>query len=141
MTARISLTLRKTGAHRAPLQKTKTEKGREHQSREKIWRGEDLANIEVACLGEIGKVQVWMGFPLFVQKVLQDRFGVDVKKFLSKNAIGQVDITGTDTVAVVDHCEMPDSRGVKAIGGEHHVRGIIRMNEMGEDPVGASASR
>src|SRR5437879_1605955 len=47
----------------------------------------------------------------------------------------QVDIASMDAVAVMNHREMPEALGVKAIDGAHHVRGIKRMNEMRHDAV------
>jgi hypothetical protein len=35
-----------------------------------------LAKIEFAGLGDVGEIHVRMGCPLFVQKVLQNRFGI-----------------------------------------------------------------
>jgi hypothetical protein len=50
-------------------------------------RREDLAKIEVAGLGDVGEIHVRMGCPLFVQKVLQNRFGIDAHEFLAKNTL------------------------------------------------------
>jgi hypothetical protein len=41
-----------------------------------------------------------------------------------------------NTKAVVQHREMADVLGVKAIDGEDHVCGIQRMNEVRDDTIG-----
>ena len=58
----------------------------------KLKRRDDLANIEVPCLGDFRQIHVRMGFPLFVQKVLQNVFGIDPDEFLPERAIEAVDI-------------------------------------------------
>src|SRR5215471_18874594 len=76
-----------------------------------------------------------MRLPLFVEKILQCRFGVDADEFLSKGAIEAVNVGCMNAEAVVHHREITDTFGVKAIDGEHHVCGIQRMHEMGDDAV------
>ena len=77
-----------------------------------------------------------MGFPLFVEKVLQYRFGIDTNEFLSKGAIEDVDVAGMNAEAVVDHREMMDAFIFEPIDRQHHVGGIHGMNKMRDDPVG-----
>jgi hypothetical protein len=50
-----------------------------------------------------------MGLSLFIEKVLQYRFGIDTHEFLPKHAIEEVDIARMSTKAVVDHGEMADA--------------------------------
>ena len=76
-----------------------------------------------------------MGFPLFVQKLLQDGFRIDANEFLPNNAIEAIDIGRMNAEAVVDHHEMMDAFGFKTIDGEHHVRGVQGMNAMGDYAV------
>ena len=47
-----------------------------------------------------------------------------------------VDIAGMDTEAIVDHREVPQAFGQQTIDGQHHVRGIQRMNQVSDDAVG-----
>ena len=61
-----------------------------------------MANIEIARLGDVGEIHVTMRFPLFVQKLLQDGFGVDPNEFLPKSTMEDVDITRMSQV-----CESP----------------------------------
>ena len=72
---------------------------------------------------------------MFVQKVLQNRFGVDTDEFFPENAMEQVDIAGMNAVAIVNHGKVTEAQGIKTIDGEHHMRGIKRMNEMRDDSV------
>src|SRR2546427_13290517 len=72
-----------------------------------------------------------MGFPLFLKKILQYRFGIDANEFLSKSTIEEVNIAGMNTKAVVHHREMMDTPGLKTIDRQHHVCGI-QENERGE---------
>jgi hypothetical protein len=67
----------------------------------KIRRRDYLANIEVPCLGKLGEINVRMGFPLFVKKVLQYRFGIDANEFLSKSTIEEVNIARMNTQGYV----------------------------------------
>src|SRR5437667_4303937 len=76
-----------------------------------------------------------MGFPLFLKKILQYRFGIDANEFLSKSTIEEVNIAGMNTKAVVHHREMMDTPGLKTIDRQHHVCGIQRMNEVSDDAI------
>jgi hypothetical protein len=60
-------------------------------------------------LRELGEIHVRMGLLLFVEKVLQYRFGIDTNAFLSKSTIQKVDIAGMNTKAIVHHREMMDT--------------------------------
>ena len=100
----------------------------------KISRREDLANIEVAGPGEIGEIQVRMGFPEFVEEVLQDRFGIDANEFFSKYTMEQIDIARMDAETVVHHREMTDAFGEKAMDRAHHVGGVQGMHQVSDSP-------
>src|SRR5256885_9517028 len=86
----------------------------------KIRRRDDLADVEVACFGELGQINVRMGIPLFLKKVLQYRFGIDAHEFLSKSTIEEVNIARMNTKAVVHDREMVYTLGLKAIERQHH---------------------
>ena len=64
----------------------------------KIRRFDDLADVEVAGWRRAGKVNARIGFPLFVEEVLQDGSGVDSNEFFAKDAIKQVDVGGVDAL-------------------------------------------
>ena len=61
-------------------------------------------------MGNVGQSHVRMGFLLFVQKVLQYGFGIDLDEFLPKRAIESVDIGRMNAKAVVDHRKMSCSK-------------------------------
>ena len=42
-------------------------------------------------MGDVGEIHVRMGCPLFVEKVLQNRFGIDVHGFFAKDAVEDVE--------------------------------------------------
>ena len=86
-------------------------------------------------MGELGEIHFRMGFPLFLKKILQYRFGIDANEFLSKSTIEEVNIAGMNTKAVVHHREMMDTPGLKTIDRQHHVCGIQRMNEVSDDAI------
>jgi hypothetical protein len=83
--------------------------------------------------GSFGSSTSGVGFPLFVQKVLQYRFGIDANKFLAKSTIEEIDIARMNTEAIVHHREMTDAPAVNTIDRQHDVRSIKRMKEMGDD--------
>jgi hypothetical protein len=94
-----------------------------------------LANVEVACLGKFGEIQVRMGFSLFLKKHQQYRFGIDANEFLSESTIEPVNIAGMNTEAVVHNCEVMDAFGLKATDRQHHVSGVQRMNQVSDDAI------
>src|ERR1043166_8768707 len=98
---------------------------------EEIQRLEDLADIEGPGRWKRGDHNARIGFPLFFEELDQHGFGVHANEFLSQEAMEQVDIAGMDAVTVVDHGEMIDAFPFQAIDRQHHVGGILRMNEMG----------
>src|SRR5262249_8827271 len=104
-------------------------------SRKKVWGLEDLKDIQVPVLGDFGQLNVRVGGFLFIEKVPQNRFGVDPDEFFPENAMEQVDIAGMNAVAVVNHGKVTEAEGIKTIDRAHHVRGIKRMNEMRDDSV------
>jgi hypothetical protein len=55
-----------------------------------------------------------MDFPLLVQEILQDGFGIDPHKFFPQDAIQQVHVAGVDAVAVVHHGEVADTFGISS---------------------------
>ena len=59
---------------------------------------------------------------------------VDTYEFLSQNTI-EVDIAGMDTKAVVHHREMTKALALETVDRQHHVRGVLRMNEVSDDAV------
>jgi hypothetical protein len=60
--------------------------------------------------GGSGSSRVRVRLPLFVQEVLQYRFGIDPDEFFPQDAIQQVHVPGVDAVAVVHHGEVTDTR-------------------------------
>ena len=56
-------------------------------SGKKVGRREDLLNIEVAGWGRIRQRDRGVGLALLLQKILQDRFGVDPDEFFPQDAI------------------------------------------------------
>ena len=66
----------------------------------RTWR-----DIQVPGLREVRQLNERVGGSLFVEKVLQNRFGVDADEFFSEGAMEQVDIAGMDAIAVMNHCE------------------------------------
>ena len=92
-------------------------------------------NIEVARRRERGESHT-MGLQLFLQKVHQNRFGIDANEFLAQHPVEQVDIASMNAEAIVHHREMTDAFSVEPIHGPHHVRSIEGMNEVSDDTVG-----
>ena len=99
-------------------------------SGKKIRRLDDLTDIEAPGLRRFGELQVRVRLPLFVQEVLQYRFGIDPDEFFPQDAIQQVHVTGVDAVAVVHHGEVTDTFGIQPMDRPHHVSGIHRVNQV-----------
>ena len=78
-------------------------------------------------------MHVWMGLPLFFQKLLQDGFGIDPNEFLAKNSIEEIDVRRMDAKAIVDHREMADAFGFEPVDRQHHVCGVHGMDEVSDD--------
>ena len=76
-----------------------------------------------------------MGFPLFLKKVHQYRFGIDANEFLAKHPMEEIDIARMNAKAIVHHCEMANTLGVKPMYRQHHVCGIAGMNEVRDDTI------
>ena len=96
---------------------------------------DDLADIEVSGFGRLGEIHSGMGLPLFVQKLLQDGFGIDPHEFFAKNSIEEIDVRRMDAKAVVDHREMMDALGFEPVNCQHHVCGVHRMDEVSDNAV------
>jgi hypothetical protein len=56
-------------------------------SGKKIRQLDDLTDIEVPAWRRFGEFQVRVRLPLFVQEVLQYRFGIDPEEFFPQDAI------------------------------------------------------